>query len=137
MGIYRIYAYTEVATDASGYMLGVSSDQGDTQRYLTAEEMEANIALKELWAIELALFQSAPRVGQHMVIHCDNQVVVQAWQGGGTRMLQLNESIKKLYIKCIQNNWDMHIQYISTHLNPADMPSRILQESSNLPRFVQ
>ena len=43
-------------------------------------------------------------------------------------MLQLNENIKALYIKCIQNNWDVHVQYISTTINPADMPSRMIDE---------
>ena len=90
--------------------------------------MDADIALKELWAIEFALDQQQLRPGEHLLIHCDTMIVVNAWNNGGTRMLSVNDAMQKLFLCCLQKNWNLQIVYIPTDLNPADLPSRVITD---------
>ena len=56
----------------------------------------------------------------------DNQVVVQAWNSQTGKSGSLNIALKKLFFTTVELNVSLHLCYISTHDNPADLHSRRL-----------
>ncbi|CAH1798651.1 unnamed protein product [Owenia fusiformis] len=67
-------------------------------------------------------------------IMVDNQLVVQSWNNGGCKSLELNDILKSFFMVCLEKNIDLSLSRISTTNNPADMPSRRL---SNMDAMLQ
>ena len=56
----------------------------------------------------------------------DNQAVVQAWNNQTGKSGSLNKALKRLFFTAVELNVSLHLSYISTHDNPADLHSRRL-----------
>jgi hypothetical protein len=77
-------------------------------------------------AIELAArtLTTAKVTNAHVVIHSDNQGVVGALRAGFSRGVQQNHILREV-VRIMQDHslW-LSVEYVSTHDNPADKPSR-------------
>ena len=87
------------------------------------------------WAEGLAVFTLLHYLQLHLPRHfrfaifCDNQVVTSCFKLGRSRNFHLNELLKDIYYLLHINQWDIQINYIPSHSNPADKPSRGLPAS--------
>lgn len=131
---WRRESHTQItiATDASSYkwaghlVSGTEVDVGlevhdyftDTSQPIHVKEAEA--VLKTIQAFGEKLRDS------RVDILSDNQALVAAWQGQGSKSLPMNDVLKSLFQCTMIFNLDLKIQYINTHINPADAPSRSL-----------
>ena len=119
-----------VATDASNFAWGgslISPVSADTSVYWKKEEQSWDIATKEATALERVLlaFQNQLRNSRVDAL-VDNQAVVQAWNNQTGKSGSLNKALKRLFFTTVELNVSLHLSYISTHDNPADLHSRHL-----------
>lgn len=123
---YRV----SVATDASGYGWGgliISPITVQTSDYWTKEEMDWDISTKEAFAVERLLSACSDTLRNARVdAQVDNQSVINAWNNQGCKSVQLNNALKKLFFTTSEHNMSLHLCYVPTNLNPADLPSRRL-----------
>ncbi|CAH1782571.1 unnamed protein product [Owenia fusiformis] len=125
-----LYAYGLVLGDSipGQENQGVISDywEGDDSRPIHLKE--AHAVLNGVNALSNELQNCRVRI---MV---DNQSVVQSWNNGGCKSLELNDILKSIFMVCLEKNIDPSLSRISTLNNPADMPSRRL---SNMDAMLQ
>jgi hypothetical protein len=60
----------------------------------------------------------------HLLIHSDNQGVIEAYKKGRSRNFEVNLSIRRSGPILLANNLSISIQYIESIRNPADPISR-------------
>lgn len=60
----------------------------------------------------------------HLLIHCDNNGVVEGWQKGNSRNAQQNGIILKIFSLLIEADCWLSLEYVPSEHNPADAPSR-------------
>ena len=129
LGMSDMFEY-QVATDASNFAWGgslISPVSADTSDYWKKEEQSWDIATKEATALERVLlaFQNQLRNSRVDAL-VDNQAVVQAWNNQTGKSGSLNKALKRLFLTTVELNVSLHLSYISTHDNPADLHSRRL-----------
>ena len=105
----------------------ISPVSADTSGYWKKEEQSWDIATKEATAFERVLlaFQNQLRNSRVDAL-VDNQAVVQAWNNQTGKSGSLNKALKRLFFTTVELNVSLHLSYISTHDNPADLHSRRL-----------
>jgi hypothetical protein len=83
------------------------------------------IHIKEAEALRATLQSVAGQVGGHRVdAFVDNMAVVSAWERQKCRDTKLAKVVKKMFTLVTSLNVDLHLVYIPSKDNPADLPSR-------------
>ena len=107
----------ELYTDASGshgfgaYYRGAWF-RGDWQSNQTLESGKS-IAWKELFAAVVAgLTWGKHWAGKRVLFHCDNQSVLDVWQQGSARCLNLMALVRRLFFTAANNNFTVIIRHI-------------------------
>ena len=86
-----------------------------------------DISTKEAVAVERALLAFQDQVKNSWVdVSVDNQAVVHSWNNYGGRSRSLNNAMKRLFFTTSALNVSLHLSYIPSAENPADLPSRRL-----------
>ncbi len=120
-----------LATDASTYKWGAVVDLGGSAPEQLSDFWEHGdnrpIHLKEAGALLATLRSVAGRIkGQRVDAFVDNMAVVCAWERLGCRDIDLANIVKGLFTLVTDLNVDLHLFYIRSADNPADLPSRSL-----------
>ncbi|KXJ06537.1 hypothetical protein AC249_AIPGENE8520 [Exaiptasia diaphana] len=119
----------KLSTDASqsGWGGVLMSPKLETSDYWTMEEERLDIACKEALALDkvLRVFQDHVR-DKRVDAMVDNQTVIYAWNNQGSRSRVLNDILKRLFSTTVELNDLLRLDYVSTHDNVADSPSRRL-----------
>ena len=83
------------------------------------------IHVKEAYAVYIAIDSYGAKYrGRRVVILCDNHAVVQAWEGHGTRDIDMARVFVKLRKKCHDMNIHLVLKWVPTDEQAADAPSR-------------
>ena len=121
--------------DASGSGWGGSislPNEINISDYWTSEEQGYDIATKEALALNKVLLSLSDTLGNAWVdAHVDNQVVIHAWQKQGCRSVALNNVMKQLFFATMRLNLSLHLFYVSSSENPADVPSRRMSSADS------
>ncbi len=124
------HSRVSVATDASNTGWGgtlVSPLSQEASDYWSREEQSLDISTKEAVAVERALLAFHGQVKNSWVdVSVDNQAVVHSWNNYGGRSRSLNNVMKRLFFTTSALNVSLHLSYIPSAENPADLPSRRL-----------
>ena len=133
---FELQKQITIATDASLFKYGISVLTGEQQGLQFGDFWEncddRPIHLKEADAIIKAIKSLGLSVRNHRLdILTDNQSVIAVWENQGGRDKLLNDIMKDLFKLVCENNIDLHLQYISSSLNVADAPSRLLSLSDS------
>jgi hypothetical protein len=90
-------------------------------------ECKWDIATKEATAIHRMLLARRDSLRDtHVDVHVDNQSVIHAWNNERPRSPSLLQALKQLFFTTLDMNVVLHLVYIPTQENPADLPSRRL-----------
>ena len=122
-----------ISTDASTYQGGIHIEVGSQPGEViemsipwSPEEAALDIACKEILIIKKTL-QLWPGVcGKHLIFKVDNTVVVNSFKNDGCRNLMVTRIQKEILELATQRQCHVHLDWISTHLQAADAPSRNL-----------
>ena len=124
-----------VATDASGSGWGdhmISPVTKVMSDYWTAEELRWDITTKEAAAVDKLLLSCKDELSNAWVdTWVDNQAVIQAWNNQRCRSSTLNHALKSLFHTTSRLNISLHLHYIASEDNPADLPSRRLSATDS------
>ena len=119
-----------VATDASNTGWGgslISPISQDVSDYWSREEQSWDISTKEAVAVERVLLAFQDHLKNTWVdVNVDNQAVINSWNNQRGRSRSLNDAIKRLFFTTSALNISLHMSYIPSSVNPADLPSRRL-----------
>ena len=127
-----------LATDASTFKWGAVVDIGGVEAPVElADYWETGdshpIHLKEAEALLATLWSVKDRIAGHRVdAFVDNMAVVWAWERQGCRDLELARIMKVLFSLVSSLNVDLHLIYIKSEENPADLPSRTLSWADSM-----
>ncbi|QRV92132.1 hypothetical protein RhiJN_20150 [Ceratobasidium sp. AG-Ba] len=117
-----------IFTDASTSGLGMVVDKEYTALKLVAnwKSIGRDIGWAEAIAVELVIHWLVNKglKDASLVINCDNQGVVFAWQAGRSRNPHQNASIAAAMILAATHNLHIRLVYVRSKENPADGPSR-------------
>lgn len=93
------------------------------------EERATPIATQEALAL-LKTSHIATESVSNARIDCyvDNQVLVNCWDGGGSKAPELMEVLKELFNITLIANCSLHLNYITSSANPTDYGSRWLSD---------
>ena len=120
----------KIASDASGSRWGgsiISPGNQVVSDYWTQEEQTWDICVKEAAALEKVLLAFQDQlVNTRVDALVDNQAVVSSWNNQGGRSVLLTRVMKRLFFTTAKLNISLHLSYIPTGDNPADLPSRRL-----------
>lgn len=84
-----------------------------------------HITIKETASAALALHAFAPQLAnQRVLLLCDNAATVHILNSGTSRNSTIMEHVRQVYDFCARHNIILRARWISTHINPADGPSR-------------
>ncbi len=116
-----------LATDGSAAGWGssvLSPVVQEVSDYWIGEELSWDIATKEAVAIDRVLLSCHAVLSNSWVdVLVDNQVVISSWNNQGGRSASLNRAIKQLFFTTLKLNISLHLSYVPTGDNPADVPS--------------
>ena len=123
-----------LCTDASGYGWGatVTLPSGPTvlRDYWTSELLRHDICCKEGLAVLFALQSLEEAITCRRVdVKVDNEGLALAWAGLRSKSVELTGVLQSLFLLTIDLRISLQLQWIPTHVNPADAPSRDLQRS--------
>ena len=91
------------------------------------EELSWDISTKEAVSIDHILLSCLDLLSNAWVdVLVDNQAVIHSWNNQGRRSASLNHAIKQLFFTTLKLNISLHLSYVPTGENPADVPSRQL-----------
>lgn len=120
----------QIASDASGSGWGgsiLSASPVTVSDYWTHDELTWDISVREAVALDNVLLAFSDQLSHARVdAVVDNQAVVHAWHSHGGRSVPLTRAIKRLFFTTAKLNVSLHLSYIPTGDNPADLPSRRL-----------
>lgn len=117
----------KLATDASLYKWGAVVEEQEVLGDFFVSGDDRPIHVKEAEAVEKTLVSLSGKIKDHRVdVLVDNQVVIASWEKGGSRSSDLNDVFKSIFHVCQTMNIDLHLLYIPSKCNPADIQSRIL-----------
>lgn len=122
-----------VTSDASntgwGGILLSSDNPQETRDYWCADDLKSPIAVKEAKAILNTLLVFSKEVYNCRVdAYVDNTNLVNVWNNEGGRSMPLTNVIKELFELSLKLNISLKLQYIPSHQNLADQPSRVLSD---------
>ena len=120
-----------IYTDASDLGLGCVFNSHWFAVEFDDAERNMIIAWRELYAIILACFTWGENfTGKKILMHCDNQTIVDIVQSGTTRNRDIMCLVRVLFHICVRYNFDMRIVYIPGLVNlAADRLSRLNYEA--------
>ncbi|KAK3730065.1 hypothetical protein QZH41_009896, partial [Actinostola sp. cb2023] len=127
---YERHITVKICSDASDYAWGgVIVVPGDSpveiRDYWDDESRNLPIAIREALALLYTLLASQSVIRNARVdAHTVNMTFLQSWKKLGGKNRQLNAVLKRLYSATLENNVHLTLQYIPSHSNPADPPSR-------------
>lgn len=130
----------DVYTDASDKGWGIVIGGKTWSGLWSQEELQQHINWKELQTVFLAL--TLPETQGHMVnLAIDNtSTIAYVNKFGGTRSAPLMEAADRIWRHCLATGTRLQTTYVPSSFNPADSPSRQLQEQlewSLHPQFFQ
>ena len=89
------------------------------------ESAEYDIGMKEMMALKLLVQNITINADVSVIrIHCDNMRCVYAYENYGCKNQKMNEIIRFLFEWQLRHHVRIEIEYVSTHDNLADAPSR-------------
>ena len=120
-----------ISTDASTYQGGVHIEYGDRPGHIielsitwAPHEAILGIACKEILMV-LKVLQLLPDVvGKSLTFKVDNTVAVNSFKNDGCRDLMVTRIHKEILDLAFQRGCHVSLDWISTHLQAADAPSR-------------
>ena len=123
-----------LCTDASGYGWGatIALPEGPTtlQDYWSSDLLSHDICSKEALAVLFALQSLESAISRRRVdVFVDNEGLAHAWAGLRSKSAELAGVLQSLFLLTIDLRISLKLHWISTHDNPADEPSRLLQRS--------
>ena len=120
-----------ISTDASNYQGGVHIEYGDRPGHIVEmplfwapHEAALDIACKEILAVKKTLEQLSDVCGKLLTFKVDNTVVVNSFKNDGCRNLMVTRFQKEILELAWERECHVHLDWISTHLQMADAPSR-------------
>ena len=124
-------------TDASGFGWGgkvlLPSGPLLLRDYWNPGHLRFDICSKEALAVLLALRSIAPHLYRRRVdVYVDNMGLVHAWSGLKSRSEELTGVLRELFLFCVDLRFSLKLLWISTKVNPADAPSRVLDRSDSM-----
>ena len=127
----------ELCTDASGYGWGATVSLPDgpvvLQDYWATELLNHDICCKEGLAVLFALQSLEGSIHRRRVdVRVDNEGLVHAWSGLKSRSPELVGVLKALFLLTVDLRISLKLVWISTHVNPADAPSRSLERADSM-----
>ena len=124
-----------MATDAStsGWVGSVlSPTPQDVSDYWAGEEVAWDITTREATAFDRMLLAFQDQLRNARVDDLvDNQAFIHAWNNQGGWSAMLNNALKKLFYTTADMNVLLHLSYVPTKENSADLPSRRLSSSDS------
>ena len=117
--------YTDASNSGGAFVVGKTANIGHVHAWEWPTFLtEASINVKELLAISHAveyakLFSLSP-----ILILTDSQVSICALLKGASASESINQTIKKIFSTCLDNQIEVAIDWIPTEQNPADAGSR-------------
>ena len=119
-----------LATDASAACWGgsvLSPVVREVSDYWVGKELFWDISKKETVLIDRVLLACLDLLSNAWVdVLVDNQAIIHFWNNQGGRSASLNHAIKQLFFTILKLNISLHLSYVPTGENPADVPSRRL-----------
>lgn len=86
--------------------------------------VEQSISTKEAIAVDRTLLAFQNHLRNTWVdVSVDNQAVIHSWNNQGGRSKSLNDAMKRLFFTTSALNVSLHMSYIPSSVNPADLPS--------------
>ena len=129
------HVQVSVVSDASNIGWGglISSQEvPSVSGYWSQTEQDLVIATKEAIALHKVLLSFAPILRNARVdALVDNQAVVNAWSNHSARSLPLLGAIKQIFFTTMSLNVYLHVAYIPSESNAADVLSRRLSRSDS------
>ena len=124
-------------TDASGYGWGasVSLPGGPLvlKDYWTSDLFQHDICCKEALAVLFALQSLESSIFRRRVdIFVDNEGLMHAWSGLKSKSMELVGILQSIFLLTIDLRVSLKLIWVSTHDNPADAPSRLLERSDSM-----
>ena len=122
-----------ISTDASNYQGGVHIEYGnkpgqivEMPLFWAPNEANLDIACKEILAVKKVLELLRDVAGKYLVFKVDNTVVVNSFKNDGCRNLLVTRYHKEIMKLAFKMQCHIRVDWISTHLQMADAPSRNL-----------
>ena len=122
-----------ISTDASNYQGGVHIEYGnkpgqivEMPLFWAPHEANLDIACKEILAVKKVLELLKDVAGKYLVFKVDNTVVVNSFKNDGCRNLLVTRYHKEILKLAFKLQCHVRVDWISTHLQMADAPSRNL-----------
>lgn len=118
-----------IATDSSGYKWGaLVFDNAKTSFGDIWDSTDHRpIHLKETDALIKALTSLKGKIENHRIdAYVDNKALIDSWNNGGGRDVNLNDLLKRLFEITKLYNLDLKLHFLPSKYNPADGESRKL-----------
>ena len=127
----------KLCTDASGYGWGATVSLPDgpvvLQDYWASDLFHHDICCKEALAVLFALQSLEKSIHKRRVdVHVDNEGLVHAWSGLKSKSPELVGVLRALFLLTVDLRISLKMIWISTHVNPADAPSRSLARADSM-----
>lgn len=123
-------------TDSSGFRYGACVKLGEKDLVLGdywSENDTRPIHVKEADAILRSLLSLSSMVQDSRVdVYTDSMAVIGSWSSQGKRCKELNDIIKDVFQFIVAKNIDLRLTFVSSKLNEADKPSRILSAADTM-----
>ena len=131
------HASLRLYTDASGYGWGasVSLPSGPLvlNDYWSSDLFQHDICCKEALAVLFALQSLESSLFRRRVdIFVDNEGLMHAWSGLKSRSAELVGILQSIFLLTIDLRISLKMIWVSTHENPADAPSRLIERSDSM-----
>ena len=131
----------KIWTDSSGYCGGwkTTSDNEAFSFYWKEKDATKTIAVKEGLAILYFVKHHMEKlINKRTIFMCDNRAVCEAFEMG-SRDENLNKVIRDINFTAVEYNLHLNIHWISTKLQLADEPSRILDLNEEIvnPKVIE
>ena len=124
-------------TDASGFAWGARVDLPSgpllLRDYWNTSLFSYDICSKEALAVLFALRSIASQLYRRRVdVFVDNMGLVHARSGLKSKSEELTGVLRELFLFCLDQRVSLKLLWISTKVNPADAPSRVLNRSDSM-----
>lgn len=123
----HIKLYSDSSSYAWGGVLSPGAIEANIYDYWDMSTLEGDIATKETLALNNVLLASGDVIRDAWVdAFVDSQVLIHSWNRQGSRSRSLIAALKTLFRTIMDLNIDLHLFYVISSQNPADVPSRRL-----------